>query len=87
VTGSATLSWTPPTRNTDGSALTNLAGYRIRWGRQSGSYTSDATVMNPGITTYVVDDLAQGTWYFTVLAINAGGAVSDPSNEASKAIN
>ena len=26
--GSATLSWTPPTRNTDGSTLQNLAGYR-----------------------------------------------------------
>ena len=31
--GSATLSWTPPTQNSDGSALTNLSGYSIYWGR------------------------------------------------------
>ncbi len=30
--GSATLSWTPPTLNTDGSALTDLAGYNVYWG-------------------------------------------------------
>ena len=32
--GSATLSWTAPTQNTDGSPPTNLAGYRIYWGTQ-----------------------------------------------------
>ena len=31
--GSATLSWMPPTENADGSALTDLAGYRIYYGR------------------------------------------------------
>lgn len=32
VRGSATLSWTPPTKNTDGSRLTDLAGYKIYYG-------------------------------------------------------
>ncbi len=31
ATGAATISWTPPTTYTDGSALT-VAGYRIYWG-------------------------------------------------------
>src|SRR5690606_15160435 len=30
--GSARLSWTPPTENLDGSALTDLAGYVIQYG-------------------------------------------------------
>jgi hypothetical protein len=30
--GRATLSWTAPTENTDGTTLANLAGYRIRYG-------------------------------------------------------
>ena len=30
--GSATLSWTPPTENTDGSPLTNLSGFQIHYG-------------------------------------------------------
>ena len=34
--GTATVSWTPPTTNTDGSALTNLAGYRVAYGRDIG---------------------------------------------------
>ncbi len=36
--GTATLSWTPPTQNTDGSPLTDLAGYRVYWGTSSGNY-------------------------------------------------
>ncbi len=37
--GSATLSWKPPTENADGSALTNLAGYRIYYGRNRDNLT------------------------------------------------
>jgi hypothetical protein len=86
ATGSATLSWTPPTQNTDGSPLTNLAGYRIYWGRSQGSYTSSATLNNPGLTSYFVDQLTPGTWYFVATALNSQGAESSFSNAASKAI-
>src|SRR4029453_5899928 len=46
--GSATLSWTPPTRNTDGTTLTNLPGYRIYYGTSSGSLTRTGQSANPG---------------------------------------
>jgi hypothetical protein len=68
TTGSATLSWTPPTRNTDGSTLTNLAGYRIVYGNSPGSLNKTVQVANPGTSRYVVDNLATGTWYFSVRA-------------------
>jgi hypothetical protein len=84
--GSATLSWTPPTRNTDGSALTNLAGYRVHWGRTAGSYTSSVTLNNPGLTSYVVSSLVPGTYYFVVTALNSAGVESQFSNAASKTI-
>ena len=84
--GSATLSWDAPTTNTDGSPLTDLAGYRVRWGNASGSYTGSTTVMNAGITTYVVDNLPNGTWFFVVTAINSADVESAFSNEASKTI-
>jgi hypothetical protein len=84
--GSATLSWTPPTRNTDGSALTNLAGYRIFWGTARGSYPNSVTLNNAGLTSYVVEQLTSGTWYFVVTAINSAGAESSFSNEGSKTI-
>jgi len=86
ATGSATLSWTPPTRNTDGSALTNLAGYRIYWGRSQGSYTSSATLNSAGLTSYVIDQLTPGTWYFVATALNSQGVESSFSNAANKTI-
>ena len=85
--GSATLSWVAPTENTDGSPLTDLAGYKVHWGQQSGSYSNSATVMNPGITTYVVENLTGGTHFFAVTALNEALTESTFSNEASKTIN
>ncbi len=42
VVGSAELTWTAPTQNEDGSALTNLAGYKVRYGTSPGSLTQGA---------------------------------------------
>jgi hypothetical protein len=86
ASGSATLSWTPPTRNTDGSTLTNLAGYRVQWGSSLGSYTKSVTLSNAGLTSYVVENLAPGTYYFVISARNSAGVESALSNAASKTI-
>ncbi len=84
--GSVTLSWTPPTQNDDGTPLTDLAGYRFRWGTSPGNYTSSVTVNNAGITTYVVDNLAPGTYEFVATALNSDGVESDFSNLATKTV-
>ena len=86
-TGKATISWTPPTTNVDGSALTDLANYRIRYGRSSSALDQTATVGNPGLTSYTVESLSQGTWFFGVVAVNSNGVESDLSDVASKTIN
>jgi hypothetical protein len=86
ATGSTTLTWNPPTQNTDGSPLTDLAGYRVYWGTSQGSYTNSATISNPGLSSYVVDQLTPATWYFAVTAVNAAGAESAHSNTASMQI-
>ncbi|HLS81789.1 MAG TPA: putative Ig domain-containing protein [Steroidobacter sp.] len=86
VVGSATLSWTPPTQNTDGSTLTNLAGYRIVYGASPTTLNRMAEVDNPGLTTYVVTGLNAGTWYFAVKAYTSSGVESALSNVASKSI-
>lgn len=75
-TGSATLSWEAPTENADGSALTNLAGYRIYWGRTSGSYPDSATINNSSINVYVVDGLSSGSYEFVATSINTAGVES-----------
>lgn len=84
--GSATLSWTPPTENTNGTTLTNLAGYRIYYGTSSGAMTQRITVANPGTARYVVDGLAAGTWYFNVRAYTTAGVESASSNSATKTV-
>ena len=84
--GSATLTWTPPTTNTNGTALTNLAGYRVRWGPAVGNYPNVVTLNNAGLTAYVVENLVSGTHYFVVTAVNSTGTESQFSNVASKTI-
>jgi hypothetical protein len=85
--GSATLSWTPPTTNNNGTPLTNLSGYRVRWGTSAGNYTNSVTLNNPGLTSYVVGNLVPGTYYFVVSAMSSAGTESTPSNVGSKTIN
>jgi Fibronectin type III domain len=84
--GSATLSWLPPTQRTDGSPLTDLSGYRIRFGIPGGS-PNDAWISNPGLTSYVVDNLAPGTYVFAITAFDSFGRESEYSNVVSKAVN
>jgi hypothetical protein len=86
TTGSASLSWTPPTRNTDGTTLTNLAGYKISYGTSSTSLSKTVTIANAGISSYVVDGLTSGTWYFSIKAYTSVGTESAASPVASKAI-
>lgn len=86
ATGSATLSWNPPTQNTDGSAPANLAGYRIYWGTAQGNLANSVTVNNPGLSSYVVDQLTPATWYFATTAVNSQGAESAFSNLAFKVV-
>jgi len=74
--GSVTLSWTAPTENEDGSALTNLAGYRIYRGTTPGNYDETITIDNPSVTTYVVENLAPGTYEFVATAFNVDGRES-----------
>jgi hypothetical protein len=86
ATGSATLTWTPPTTNTDGSALADLAGYKIYWGTTQGSYPNSVTLTNPGLTSYVVTNLVPGTYFFVATALNSAQVESAFSAPASKTI-
>jgi hypothetical protein len=86
ATGSATLSWTPPTSNVDGSTLSDLAGYEIRYGRSATGLDQTVSLTNPSLSTYVLENLSGGTWYFALAAVNSQGTRSSLSNVASKTI-
>lgn len=84
--GAVTLSWDAPTARVDGTPLTNLAGYRIFYGRMSGTYDYQIEIGNPGVSTYIVDDLVPGDWFFALAAYDSDGLLSDHSNEAFREI-
>lgn len=83
----ATLTWTEPTTNTDGSAYTDKNGYRIQWGNTGATEAQlDQTTYIPQSAgnTWQSGNLAAGTWYFGVKAVNSLGLESAISNIASK---
>ena len=84
--GTATVSWEAPTTTTQGTALTNLAGYRIYYGLSETDLTASVQLDNVGTQTYVVDNLGAGTWYFAVKAVTSLGVESPLSEVVSKTI-
>lgn len=86
TTGTAVLTLTPPTQNTDGSALTDLAGMRIYYGTSASSLTQVVDVPGTAPTSYTLSNLASGSWYFAATAYTTGGQESSPSATQSKTI-
>lgn len=84
--GTATLDWTSVTQNTNGSALTNLAGYHVHYGTSASNLSQTVQIANPTVTTYVVSNLSSGTWYFSVSAYTTSGMEGDLSNVGQKTI-
>jgi hypothetical protein len=84
--GVATLDWMPPTENSDGSVLTNLAGYTVYYGTSPDSLTQSIKVTNPGLTAYTVTNLPSGTWYFAVTSYSSAGVESTRTGTVSTTI-
>jgi Fibronectin type III domain len=85
-TRAATLSWDAPTANTNGSALTDLSGYRIYYGSSPEDLSETVQISHVGLQTYVIDNLAPGTWYFAVMAVASNGGESALSDVVAKTI-
>ena len=86
-TGSVTLSWSPPTQNTDGSTLTDLGGYRLYWSADAATVGDSVTISNPSVTIYVIENLVPGTYQVVATAFNTAGIESDKSNAIVVAVN
>jgi hypothetical protein len=77
-----TLSWKTPIKNTDGTSLTDLEGYRVYYGTSSRNYSRSIDVGN--VRTYTVHSLITGvTYFFAVTAHDTSGNTSNYSNEVS----
>jgi hypothetical protein len=84
--GTATVSWEPPTTRTDGSTLTDLAGYRVYYGKDQASLTHMVEITEVGRTSEFIGNLDTGTWYFAVTAVDSQGLESLKSEIGSKTI-
>jgi hypothetical protein len=82
----ATLQWSAPQAMTDGSTVNGIVGYRVYYGPSVTKMDTKIDVMNPSISTYVVEGLTSGTYYFAVTALHSSGGESDRSNAGLKVI-
>jgi hypothetical protein len=80
------LEWTVPTTMTDGSTLADLAGYRIHYGKSVRTLDSVIEIRNPSVSSYMVENLAPGTYYFAVTAFTIRNHESERSNAGRKQI-
>lgn len=69
----AQIFWTAPTKNRDGSPLTNLAGFHVWHGTAPKVYDATPVQIPPGTLLYTFPTLPNGPHYFAVSAYNAGG--------------
>lgn len=85
--GSLLVSWLPPTTNEDGSVLTDLAGFNIYYGTQPDQYTNVIRIDNPGIASFLVENLSPNTYYFSASSFNSSGIESDLSDATMGVVN
>lgn len=84
-TGAATLQWTAPTSNEDGTDMT-LTGFSIYTGNSQNTL-QPVTTVGPYETSATVNNLPSGTVYFAVTALSTNGMESDLSNVVSATFN
>lgn len=81
--GSVRLSWTPPTQNSDGSGLTDLIAYKFYYGPSADDLPNVIRIENPGLSSYVIDNLPPNTYYFVTTVVNSQEVESEHSNVTS----
>jgi hypothetical protein len=84
--GTAALTWQVPTENTNGTPLTDLAGYTIVYGTTPDALSNSVQVTDIETTSYVVKGLGQGTWYFAIMSNTSSGETSTLSSIESTTI-
>lgn len=83
---SVSLGWDIPLENDDGTPLTDLKSFRIHYGSASTDYSGTLEVNSPSATSFVVQQLPAGTYYFAITAVNAAGMESAYSTEVNTTI-
>ena len=86
VIGAAEVTWSTPRQYDDGTPVTNLAGYRVRFGPAADALTEVLTIPSAEINAARIEGLTAGTWYFTVASYSDTGLESPAVGPVSKTI-
>ncbi len=88
--GIATLTWDAPMQRENGDSLRigAIDNYRVSWGQdpQEMGNTKDISCESCAEMEYVIEDLDEGEWYFTVQTVDTDGNVSRRADPVSKQI-
>ena len=86
--GGITLRWSAPAQREDGSALSmaEIAGYRVYYGATQGSYTDEVVINTASTMNVTLSDLAAGTYYIVVTAVDVDGRESAFSREVVRSL-
>jgi len=72
--------------NTDGSAASDLTGYRIFYGTEASNLLQSIDVAGSAMTSYVASGLTSGTYYFAVAALSSSGGLGLRTNVVSTVV-
>lgn len=95
ATGTATLSWSPTWERVNGDTmdLSEYGGYVIQYGQDAENLTQRIEVLDlDGFgsgnedTSHTIENLSEGTWYFSVSILDSDRMESEPSDVVYKAI-
>ena len=88
ASGTATLSWAPPTATTEGEPLpmSSLKGYHVFYGTSANALTKSVAVSGAATTSTEISGLTSGTWFFAVAADATDGTEGARSAVASASI-
>lgn len=77
------LSWSSPTQDTEDNQISEdeIIAYSIHYGQESGQYTESVYIENPQSNSFVLSNLPEGAYYFSMKAIINTGEESDLSEE------
>ncbi len=67
--------------------FTDLRAYCVYFGTSQGVYPNQIYIDSPGVSDYVVENLAPATYYFVATVINSAGIESGYSNEITRVVN
>ena len=86
--GNATVNWSAPSSRADGQPLSpgEIQGYRIYYGTASGQYVYSINIDDGSASSYTVQDLPVGTYYFVLTTVDSNGRESGYSTEAVRTV-